>query len=223
MEKKEELNKNINLIKDVKDVEEIEDFGYLLILDFEAQCVEGEKLKVQEIIEFPVIVYDLKNKLTTNLLFHQYIKPKEMPILTKFCTELTGITQDIVDNGIYLEDTLINFDEFLIKNKLDTEKFTFVTCGDWDLNICLRKEAKFKKINLKNYFKTWINIKRVFEDFRGLNRPFGMVEMLESLGLSLDGRHHSGIDDVRNITKIADELIKKGSVFKKKKYLSSYK
>lgn len=35
-----------------------------------------------------------------------------------------------------------------------------------------------------------------------------MVEMLEMCKLDLLGRHHSGIDDVKNITRVVDFLIR---------------
>ena len=34
-----------------------------------------------------------------------------------------------------------------------------------------------------------------------------MAEMLDLLELPLDGRHHSGIDDAKNIAKIAKSLL----------------
>jgi len=34
-----------------------------------------------------------------------------------------------------------------------------------------------------------------------------MEQMLEACGLDLDGRHHSGIDDSRNICKVAEKLM----------------
>jgi len=37
--------------------------------------------------------------------------------------------------------------------------------------------------------------------------------MLELCGLELEGRHHSGIDDARNIAKAAEKLISWGLVF----------
>lgn len=37
--------------------------------------------------------------------------------------------------------------------------------------------------------------------------------MLKVLGLELDGRHHSGIDDARNIAKCALTLMKYGMTF----------
>jgi len=169
-------------------ISENNDFDYLLILDFEAQCSNTEKLKVQEIIEFPIILYDIKQRTITNIFFHHYIRPEEFPIISQFCTELTGITQEIVDNGIFLKDALDKFDEFLNENKLGPLRFTFVTCGDWDLQQCLRKEAKFKKISLKDYFKNWINVKKVFYDYQGFKENLGMTTMLDKLGLKLEGR-----------------------------------
>lgn len=41
-------------------------------------------------------------------------------------------------------------------------------------------------------------------------KPFGMKGMLEHLSLELKGRHHSGIDDCRNIAQVVDALIKAG-------------
>ena len=40
----------------------------------------------------------------------------------------------------------------------------------------------------------------------------GMAMMLKVLKLTLDGRHHSGIDDTRNIAKIVISLANKGTV-----------
>ena len=43
-----------------------------------------------------------------------------------------------------------------------------------------------------------------------------MMAMLKRLGIDHEGRHHSGIDDVKNICKICIELSKKyGAAFPK--------
>lgn len=41
--------------------------------------------------------------------FHHYVTPSFNPKLTKFCTELTGITQEMVDNKLKLEQVLAEF------------------------------------------------------------------------------------------------------------------
>ena len=38
----------------------------------------------------------------------------------------------------------------------------------------------------------------------------GMVEMLEQSGLKLEGSHHSGIDDARNIARCVIQTLKEG-------------
>jgi inhibitor of KinA sporulation pathway (predicted exonuclease) len=37
-----------------------------------------------------------------------------------------------------------------------------------------------------------------------------MTNMLSKLGLELQGRHHSGLDDCRNIGRVLVELVKRG-------------
>jgi ubiquitin C-terminal hydrolase len=37
-----------------------------------------------------------------------------------------------------------------------------LTCGDWDLNNCLRREAKEKALKIPSYLKKYINIKKYF-------------------------------------------------------------
>lgn len=43
-----------------------------------------------------------------------------------------------------------------------------------------------------------------------------MTEMLKTFGLELEGRHHSGIDDVYNIARVTIELLKRGVKFTEK-------
>ena len=43
-----------------------------------------------------------------------------------------------------------------------------------------------------------------------MHKPAGMAGMLRALDLELVGRHHSGIDDARNIARIVITLLAKG-------------
>lgn len=54
-------------------------FEHLLVLDFEANCVEGGKLECQEIIEFPVVAINMATKSVEIPPFHFYIKPSIVP------------------------------------------------------------------------------------------------------------------------------------------------
>ena len=215
-------------------------FRYLVILDFEATCELNKKWR-NEIIEFPSVLLDTTT-LTRLSEFHQYVKPKRNPQLTPFCTELTGIQQEWVDNAKPIEEVLIDYDRWLNENALfdsklperpttlsksqkklrhlyqtseKSELFAFVTCGDWDLQQMLVNQAKDDNLQLKGYFSGWINVKKIFaKEIEGnLEKLYGMAGMLDRLNIPLQGRHHSGIDDCRNITTIVEHLLKRGAIF----------
>ncbi|KAM3136139.1 hypothetical protein pb186bvf_011761 [Paramecium bursaria] len=201
-------------------------FDYLIVIDYEATCFQDEdnlpqkKRRAQEIIEFPAVVYDINN-LKVVKEFHHYIKPVEVPILSEFCTDLTGISQEQVDNGISIQQACELFEIF----SQGLHRCIVLTCGDYDMNV-LKKEATRKKFEYSNNLKYYINIKKVFpKELRdpNSNRDPGMVEMLQNCNLALLGKHHSGIDDARNITRICEFLIKRGFVFNERMISYTYK
>src|SRR5690349_10162270 len=113
----------------------------LFVLDFEANCRKEGILFPQDIIEVPVMVYDT-DKDQVVATFHQYCTPL-VPI-TPFCTELTGITQDMVDAGKPLAQVLADLERGVasLAKKYNNVECLFVTCGDWDLDTALHKHWK---------------------------------------------------------------------------------
>ncbi len=182
---------------------------YYLVLDFEATCNERGHPKPQEIIEFPVLKINAKT-LQTESVFHTYVQPTAHPILTLFCTELTGITQDKVNRQPILAEVLEKFHIWLESNDLfdPLTSFCFVTCGDCDLNSMLPHQCKYFNIPIKNYFCRWINIQIPFRDLSPhLQQYCSLQSMLKHFNLPLEGRQHSGIDDCKNIAKILGKII----------------
>src|SRR5437016_2095354 len=81
---------------------------YIGVLDFEATC-DNVKIYGHEIIEFPTVLLKWdENKQNYSIIdeFQDYCRPLKNPRLTTFCMQLTGITQDKVDNGYNFDDTL---------------------------------------------------------------------------------------------------------------------
>ncbi len=195
---------------------DLKPFDFLLVLDFEANCVENGALPCQEIIEFPVVPIDVKTRtVLTDKIFHTYVKPTVVPALSDFCTQLTGIKQEKVNAGKLITQVLDELDVWMNTNGFTSENSTFVTCGRWDLNTCLKKEAAYKKIDVKPYLRKFINIKDAWMVMNFCSKAVGMPGMLESYGHKLDGRHHSGIDDSKNIAKIAISLLEEHAAFTK--------
>ncbi|KAH9258608.1 hypothetical protein BASA81_003110 [Batrachochytrium salamandrivorans] len=103
---------------------------YICVLDFEANC--GGKHVVPEIIEFPSVLLKHNGQgLEYVDQFERFCKPKHS--LTRFCTKLTTIRQDQVNVAKPFEEVFTEHQTWLDSYILDSNSFTFVTCGDGDL------------------------------------------------------------------------------------------
>ncbi|KPA80342.1 hypothetical protein ABB37_04611 [Leptomonas pyrrhocoris] len=98
-------------------------FSHILVCDFEATCASGSVHYPHEIIEFPVVVLDTAT-LRIVAEFHRYVKPVRNPKLTAFCTELTGITQEMVDQADTLPVVVGHFQRWL-------EQEVYPLCAVW--------------------------------------------------------------------------------------------
>ncbi|NXE73184.1 ERI2 exoribonuclease, partial [Cochlearius cochlearius] len=184
-------------------------------------------------VEFPAV---LLNTSTGEIEseFHTYVQPQEHPILSEFCTELTGITQDQVDGGVPLKICLSQFLKWI--QKIQREKkitfssgipshptseaqlCTFVTWTDWDLGVCLQYECKRKQLRKPDILNSWIDLKATYRAFYN-RKPKGLNGALQDLGIAFAGREHSGLDDSRNTARLAWRLICDGCVLKVTKSL----
>ncbi|NXK07459.1 ERI2 exoribonuclease, partial [Herpetotheres cachinnans] len=184
-------------------------------------------------VEFPAV---LLNTSTGEIesVFHTYVQPQEHPILSEFCTELTGITQNQVDAGVPLNICLSQFLKWIQKMQkekkiiftTDTQSnstseakaCTFVTWTDWDLGVCLHYECKRKQLRKPDILNSWIDLKATYRAFYN-RKPKGLSGALQDLGIAFAGREHSGLDDSRNTARLAWRLICDGCVLKVTKSL----
>ena len=116
--------------------------------------------------------------------------------------------QDVVEKEETFPRVFSKFTNWLEENISQDRSFTYVTCGDWDLNYMLPVQCSTSQIELPNHLKHWINVKRSFAMSHNGNYPRSLAVMLEELSLTFEGRQHSGIDDVHNIVKVVQALAK---------------
>ena len=190
---------------------------YYVVLDFEATCLKEGVPKPQEIIEFPSVIVEVQSR-TIISKFQRYVKPIRHPKLSDFCTELTGITQDMVDKGCTIQEAVKDYNKWLYQNGLMGNNFIIFTCEHWDLQSMYPRQCTISKIKLTNPFKRWINIKDAFKQLYTPEggRSGGMVKMMEQLGLELEGRQHSGIDDCWNTARILIKMMEDGFQYDEK-------
>ncbi|KAG5490503.1 hypothetical protein JKF63_00623 [Porcisia hertigi] len=224
-------------------------FSHVLVCDFEATCASGSVHYPHEIIEFPVVVLDTAT-LRIVAGFHRYVRPLRNPRLTAFCTELTGITQEMVDLADPLPTVVAQFQDWLrtevyplcrmwarhygpnrLSNNLKSEQRRFVydeatdlgranvpaeamicmaTDGPWDMRRFMHECSVLRDgVEFPPLFYRYINVRHVYSNHFKC-RQVKLTHMLRKMGMSFEGRRHSGIDDTRNIARVLAELLARG-------------
>lgn len=197
-------------------------FDFYVVIDFEATC-DGHKIikpENQEIIEFPAVLLNCKNGKVEDE-FQSYCRPVLHPLLTDYCTKLTGITQDIVDQAPSFPETFASFNEWLQKKNLGSKfSFAIVTDGSKDMGHFLKRQCVLSNILFPEYGKYWVNIRKIFSNFykvgdmvhrAHLINETVLTAMMKEMEYEFKGRAHSGLDDARNIACIVQVLLKDGA------------
>ncbi len=172
-------------------------YDYYLVLDLEATCCDQETIKrhQMEIIEIGAVMVAAQD-LTVIDEFQTFIKPIRYPILTPFCKSLTSITQEQVAQAPGYVEAIA-----LLKQWLSNySNVVFGSWGDYDRNQ-FKQDSKFHNVPFPIAYPH-VNLKQLFSEVQGLPKRYGMAEALQLAGIALEGTHHRGIDDARNIAKL---------------------
>jgi len=204
----------------------VEPYPYLVVLDLEWTCDNKAAIKPHaEIIEFSCVLVDTTSRPARIVSeFQRYVLPIHNPVLSEFCTDLTGITQATIDRwGVSLHDVLSFFESWLVSNKVikDTEvenrawcsardnlnPFVIITWSDADLGSTLARQSRSTGIDRRPWFNKWINLRLAYRSVyqrpaRGLQRCVDAIP-----GLKFIGRPHSAIVDARNTAQIVLNMI----------------
>lgn len=176
------------------------DFTKIIIIDLEATCWPGKTPKGEqhEIIEYGLAVLDVASgEIVANEGI--LVKPTSSTV-SAFCTELTTITPEMVA-------TAPSFGEAsrYLQEKYKAHRHPWASYGAYDLSQlqrqCAREGVPFP-LSAQH-----LNVKALFALRHRLPHPVGMDAALQKTGLPLEGTHHRGVDDARNIAKILRQLL----------------
>ena len=167
-----------------------------VIVDLEATCwVKGTRPGRQEIIEIGAIFLESKT-LKIVKEFQSFVKPIARPDLSEFCKELTSIQQSDVDSASDFKTVLIKFLEWI-----GNDSYTLCSWGAYDIRQ-FKTDCRRHDIQFPESFHNHLNLKKMFAELKNC-KPCVMKQALRTLNIPLDGTHHRGIDDARNLAKIA--------------------
>ncbi|MGB7338476.1 MAG: 3'-5' exonuclease [Phototrophicaceae bacterium] len=165
----------------------------IIVADFEATCWEGfdaPQGQTNEIIEIGVCLLDPH---TSPMMITDkrsiLVKPTES-VVSPFCTELTTITQAMVDEqGIAFDEACT-----ILEKDYDSRNHLWVAWGGWDkrflLQQCKRRGVRYP------FSKKYANLKRVFQENHGQRLHFAAA--LQAAMIEQTGTAHRGDDDAYN-------------------------
>jgi 3'-5' exoribonuclease 1 len=167
-----------------------------VVVDLEATCWEERgSPERMEIIEIGAVLL-ASSRGPAEREFGSFVRPFDSPLLSDFCTRLTSIRQQDVDGAATFPEVLPRFVEWI-----GGEPFVLASWGAYDLEQ-LRRDCRRHGLALPAGFERHVNLKQEHARLRGV-RPLGMKRALAREGIPLDGTHHRGLDDARNIAKLA--------------------
>ncbi|AGC76804.1 inhibitor of KinA sporulation pathway (predicted exonuclease) [Nonlabens dokdonensis] len=174
----------------------------IIIIDLEATCWNGKVPtgQVNEIIEIGICVLNTNTSVITRQK-GILIQPERSTVST-FCTELTTITQELLDKeGVSFKEACTQ-----LREEYHAHHYTWASYGAYDLNM-MKKQCKMRGMEYP-LAQNHINVKTLFSEVKGLKGKVGMKGALGILNFPLEGTHHRGVDDANNIAKILDWCLK---------------
>ncbi len=165
-----------------------------IILDLEATCWAERRQQPNEIIEIGALCVDGQAQILGE--FDVFVKPQIHPQLSDFCTALTSITQTMVDQASPFPEALEQFRAWI---KSFEDQYLLCSWGYYDRKQ-LQQDCELHGLST-DWLQPHISLKHQYAKIKG-QKPMDMKKALQQEGLTLEGTHHRGIDDVRNISKI---------------------
>lgn len=171
----------------------------ILVIDLEATCWRGNPPEgmQSEIIEFGIAVVDFKTKA---LLENDSIIVKPKSEISEFCTELTTITQDFID------EHSVSFEEAcnILKTKYKSDRRIWASWGKYDFDQ-VNKDCKLHNVPYP-FGRDHYNLKPLFSFKNNLTKDIGVGSAIKYIGLEFEGVAHRGNDDAKNIARIVKHM-----------------
>lgn len=173
----------------------------ILVVDIEATCWNGPNPPGMhnDIIEIGVCLLDVQTGEIIDIK-GIIVKPERSNV-SPFCTELTTITQEMVDSeGISFKDACN-----LLRKEYLSQSRAWASFGAYDQRQFVRQCGD---MGVPYPFgPSHINVKTLFALKHRLAHEQGMAGALAMLDIPLEGTHHRGVDDAKNIAKIMYKLL----------------
>ena len=182
----------------------------IIVVDLECTCCDDDSFprEEMEIIEIGAAIYQADNFQLIDK-FSELVLPKKHLILTKFCTNLTGITQkELEEKGEKFELVIEQLQEWIDFTEGNR------CWGSWGAFDFYKMKSNCHQNRVFNPFEflEHINLKEEFSKKIGKRKGYGLRRALSIGGFEFEGIPHRALPDTLNTGRLLP------LIFSKEKY-----
>jgi len=166
-----------------------------IAIDLEMTC-PTRRNSIVEVIEIGAVKLDDNYNIVDT--FQTYVRPIYVENIGDKCTQLTGITVNMVDNAPRFLEAINKF--------IDWIKSPAAILYEWS-------ESDHKQLNdeycrltglpeLPPPINTWVNAQVLFNKAFGVKQRTNLTQALNIAGIEFDGREHSALYDAINTARL---------------------
>ena len=176
-----------------------------IVVDLEMNPIrhnpEARRISKLETIEIGAVMLDDNYREVSS--FRTYVKPEYNTGIAPNITQLTGITNEMVENAPKFAEAFRMFTLWCLGTSEDVEIYAW-SSSDYD--------QVFREIILKDYpispdeevllNTEWIDFQKEFDGHMGFEHQIALSLAREMAGIDFTGRQHDALDDARNTAEL---------------------
>jgi len=162
---------------------------------WETRPPEGQH---SEIIEIGVCDLDLVKREIGEV--ESFVVQSQTSRVSPFCTSVTGLTQEQVDQGMRFESACR-----ILEKKHDTASLVWASYGDFDRRQ-FDKECYFSNVTYP-FGSRHLNVKTLASLAVGLDAEAGLTRVMSALGMERTGDGKKAGDECYNVVRVLAELM----------------
>lgn len=170
----------------------------IIVVDLEATCwgtSEDSKANKSEIIQIAAVKVDLAKQEIIDC-FDEFVRPRHSSTLSKYCTDLTGITTFDVKSALYFEYVYPKFSTFCGSKHQNT----LVGWGAYDGRMI---EQQCREVDLEiSHPSHYLNAALLYKEKQGLRKKKGLAKAVTACGYNFIGRQHNALADALNAARV---------------------
>lgn len=172
-----------------------------IIYDLEATCWRSPKPRQVEIIEIGAVRVNEDLEIVDE--FCEFVRPILHPQIDRFCTKLTSITQEDVEDADNFDLVIRKFEDWMGYSSTRTALFSW---GEFDHRQFV-SDARLHNLEFE-WLKYWACLQRHYSKYKGSKNQIGLKNALSLEGLNFNGTQHRAIADARNMAELFIKIAK---------------